>query len=161
MGTVEKLNGYVAILLERIVRWRDIGGRLIELLEKDQFNDLLPEVEHRQAVIDSYQDCLSRCVSELKTGEFVFDEEDVLPFLLRLAEEREDFQSLQGPLLELKKVIGETRNQEKILLRMVSNLPNGIRQRLLEVQVQKNGINAYQKNLSSPLAEFHRFERKK
>lgn len=161
MGTAEKLRSYVSILTERSVRLKDIGKKLIEMLQRERFDDLLPEVEHRQSVIDSYQDCLQRCISELKAADYAFDEETILPFLLKLADSEAAYSDIKKPLLELKQVIEETRSQEKKLLKMVSNLPNTIRQRLIEVQVQKNGISAYQRTLSSPLAEFHRFERKK
>jgi len=161
MGQPHKLQGYLEILVERAARWRDAGVKLLNSLENSQYETLLSSVEHRQKIIDSYQECLQKCVDELRCAGYEFEDEKILPFLLDLTHTEPEFESFEEDLLQVRGLIEETREQERDLLRMVSELPATIRQKLLNVQTQKTGISAYQKNQAAPLAQFSRFERKK
>ncbi|MBT3784874.1 hypothetical protein HOF92_07840 [bacterium] len=161
MDTAHRISGYIDILLERASRWRDSGEEILKAMQVQDFTELVSKVEQRQRFIDSYQDCLQRCSQELEHRTLDFENTKILPFLLELTQSDEDFESMQEPLLNLKALLEETRDQERIILRQVSELPGDIRKKLLNVQTQKTGIAAYQKNQSAPLAQFSRFERKK
>ena len=161
MDTARRISGYIDILLERASRWRDAGEEILEAMQTQDFTELLSRVEKRQRFIDSYQECVQRCSQELEHMTLDFENTQVLPFLLELSEANQDFESMNEPLLKLKTLLEENRNQERVILRQVSELPGEIRKKLLNVQTKKTGIAAYQKNQAAPLAHFSRFERKK
>lgn len=151
---------YAKILVEKSLAWLKTSQETQSCLSAKDFATLADVVARRENAIQGYIDCLERWIKFLKSTTDLEISEHFLPELLSYSQKNADIE-LVDALTQVKQNLSLIRQLDQEIQVAATQIPNEIRDLLMNLQKKKPALSAYLKVRNNLLNQFIRFDRSK